>query len=265
VETELLLIKLGGSVITHKNKAFSPNLHNLYEISKVLAEFWIENPTQMCLVHGGGGFAHVVARQYAVQSTFFSKNKLGISLVTWSARKLNDRVIESLVDYNLPVFPLQTSALIVMDNKKLKINMRIMTTIVDAGWIPVLYGDMLPGEKEARIVSGERILELLCKKFDVEKIIVCTNTDGVLRDLRKPEMGVIESINPTNMRSISRRLQSSSAIDITGGMKDKVRVLYRIARKMGVKSQIINGTNPLILKDCLHNKNVVCTWIEGEI
>jgi isopentenyl phosphate kinase len=264
LERQLLLIKLGGSVITHKEEAFSPNLSNLYKIAKVLSDFWKETKTKMCIVHGGGSYAHAVATRYATPSTFYSKNKLGISLVTWSVRKLNDRVIESFVDYNIPVFPLQTSAMVSIYDSKLRINQQIIETLVSSGWIPVLHGDVLPDTREPRIVSGERVMELLCGIFDVKKIIVCTITNGVLLNLEKPEEGVIKLINPENIQSVSQKLQDSLAIDVTGGMKDKVRVLYDIATKHGVPSQIINGTNPLTLRDCLRDKHVVGTWITGD-
>jgi len=260
----MLLIKLGGSVITHKDKPFSPNLKNLYDIARVLSDYWRENPARkIFIVHGGGSFAHVVASQYTRYYPLTSENRRGISLISWSARKLNDRVVESLVDYDLPVFPLQTSSIFAAGKRGPKLNASIVKTIVGNGWIPVLYGDIILCEGEAQIVSGEKILEILCREFDVEKIIVCTNANGVLRDVNNPTMGIVDSINPKNIRSIMKKLGASSGIDVTGGMKEKVKILYRIAVVMGIKSQIINGTSPKALDDCLHNKNVAGTSIEG--
>ena len=128
----MLLIKIGGSVITHKRKPFEPNLKVLYEISKVIADYTMEHPKiKICLIHGGGSYAHAVACQYAAESTFFSQGKIGIPLVTWSARKLNDRVVESFFDYNVPVFPLQTSSMIgVNNNGELKLNSMILKSVL---------------------------------------------------------------------------------------------------------------------------------------
>lgn len=260
----MLLIKLGGSVITHKDKPFSPNLKNLYNIARVLSDFWRENLNkEIIIVHGGGSFAHVVASQYTRYFPLTSENRRGISLISWSARKLNDRVVESLVDYDLPVFPLQTSSIFAPEKRGPKLNASLVKIIVGNGWIPVLYGDIIPCEGEAQIISGEKILETLCKEFDVERIIVCTNADGVLRDVNNPTTGIVDSINPKNIRSIMKTLGASSGIDVTGGMKEKVKILYRIATVMGVKSQVINGTSPEALDECLHGRNVVGTSIEG--
>jgi len=260
----MILIKLGGSVITHKDKPLTPNLKNLYRISRVIANYWGESSRKsICIIHGGGSFAHVVASQYTHQLSLTLKNRRGISLITWSARKLNDRVVESFVDYDLPVFPLQTSSLFTFHKKGLKMHKNIVKVILQNEWIPILYGDVILGEVEAQILSGERILEALSRDFNVERIIVCTNTPGVLIDKNKPDKGIFKSINPKNIRSVIRMLGSSSGIDVTGGMKEKVRILYKIAVKRGIRSVIIDGTNPAILYDCLHDQDIIGTWIEG--
>jgi isopentenyl phosphate kinase len=184
--------------------------------------------------------------------------------VTWSARKLNDRVVESLFDYNVPVFPLQTSSIVSINNDKaLKLNTVIIKSVIDSGLIPILHGDILPHPSSPLILSGEKIIQLLVDEFQVEKIIMCTNTDGVFIDPQKPERGVINCIDESNYKLFSSSFRSSSAIDVTGGMKEKVDCLYEIAQKCKVPSQIINGTNPMILRDSLNNKDVVCTWIRG--
>lgn len=263
---KLLLVKLGGSVITHKNRPFSPNLESLHDIARVLADYWTENRTKnIIVIHGGGSFAHVAASRYTAGSALPSKDKMRISLITWAARKINDRVIESLIDYNLPVFPLQTSSIIAANGGRLRLDETIIKTTIKNGWIPVLYGDVIMGESEAQIASGERVIELLCKTLEVERIIVCTNTNGVLRNIEDPDMGTVESINPTNIRAMVRKLQASSGIDVTGGMKEKVRILYRIAVRMGIRSQIINGTNPVTLYDCLRGRKAAGTRIEGKL
>ena len=122
----------------------------------------------------------------------------------------------------------------------------------------------MPNPVKPIIVSGEKIIELISDEFEVDKIIICTNTDGVFVDPQNPKMGLIDCINKSNFALFSKSFKSSSAIDITGGMKEKVEVLYKIAVKRGISSQIINGTKPLILKDSLNNRDVICTWIRGD-
>ena len=240
----MLLIKLGGSVITHKEKPFSPNLINLYQIAKELSDYWQQLPPKsMMIVHGGGGFAHVVASQQQRSLELDSERKRAISLITWSARKLNDRVIESCVDYDLPVFPLQTSSMLTAGKKRLIINKALLDSILKNGWIPVLYGDIVPSADGGEIVSGEKIIETVCRDFDVDRILICTNVDGVLKDVNNPALGVVEKITRVNVMSVMRKMKGSSCPDVTGGMKEKVRILYRIATETGVSSQIMNGAN----------------------
>jgi len=257
----MILIKIGGSVITQKNEPFTPNLKNLYAVARTIAEYWSNGVSKtMCIIHGGGSFAHVVASQYIYRTTL---NRRGISLITWSARKLNDRVVESLIDFDLPAFPLQTSSLFFVSGGKPKMHTRVVREILNGTWIPVLYGDIVVGDGEAQILSGEEIIEALSEEFDIEKIIVCTDTSGVLVDKNKPEKGIFKSINPQNIQSVMKILGASSGIDVTGGMKQKVETLYRIATRKGISSVIIDGTDPKTLSNCLNNQNVVGTFIEG--
>ncbi|MFI5416812.1 MAG: gamma-glutamyl kinase, partial [Nitrososphaerales archaeon] len=50
----MILIKLGGSIITNKEKPLSPRISTIDKISKQLKK--IHEP--IILVHGGGSFGH---------------------------------------------------------------------------------------------------------------------------------------------------------------------------------------------------------------
>ena len=52
--TRTLLIKLGGSVITIKDRALTPNIQAIERLSHVLARL----SESLIIVHGGGSFGH---------------------------------------------------------------------------------------------------------------------------------------------------------------------------------------------------------------
>jgi isopentenyl phosphate kinase len=257
----MIVIKFGGSVVTHKNEPFTPNLKNLYGIARTLADYLDETEQkEMCIIHGGGSFAHVVASQHPNLTT---ADKRGISLITWSARKLNDRVVESLIDFDIPAFPLQTSSLFYVSEGKPQLCKGVLSGIIESGWIPVLYGDVIVGDNEAQIVSGEKIIEEISNKFDVKKIIVLTNVPGILLDVTKPNRGIIKVVNKKNIQYVTNLLGASSSIDVTGGMAQKVKTLYEISSKKSIKSVIIDGTDLVSFSNCLKNEIPKGTIIEG--
>ena len=60
MKSQLLLMKLGGSVITHKDRPLSPNFKVIKDLSHVLAS--VQMP--VVLVHGGGSFGHYWSVKY---------------------------------------------------------------------------------------------------------------------------------------------------------------------------------------------------------
>ena len=67
------ILKLGGSVITHKDKFFSPNHDNIVRLAKEVA---ISKQKSLIIVHGGGSFGHPVAKKYAISEGLKNSNQL---------------------------------------------------------------------------------------------------------------------------------------------------------------------------------------------
>ncbi len=258
----MIVIKLGGSVITQKDKPFTPDLNVLYEIAKVFGKFCKENPEQtVSLVHGGGSFAHVVASQYSDRSELTTKTKRGVALIAWSARKLNDRVIESLVDHDVPVFPLQTSSVFHLTKSGPKMNRDIFANTINNGWVPVLYGDIILGDGVVKILPGEEIVQGICSEFQVQKVIMCTNVPGVMRDINNPAAGIFDKINSGNLTEVLSTIEESYGIDVTGGMKQKVMEMHELAKEKDVSTLIIDGTDSAVLLESLRGDDSLGTLI----
>ncbi|MBS7631517.1 amino acid kinase, partial [Candidatus Bathyarchaeota archaeon] len=57
----LIILKLGGSVVTEKDKPVTPNKENIKRLSREIAE---AGEGELILIHGGGSYGHPVADEY---------------------------------------------------------------------------------------------------------------------------------------------------------------------------------------------------------
>jgi isopentenyl phosphate kinase len=241
----MLLIELDGDIITTKEYPFAPNTKALGNLAKELSDYWQTTKEQMIIIHGGGNFTHVAEGQFS-KNLAQSDNKKPAAL-TWAMRKLNDHVLESLADFNLPVYPLQTSALINIPCKFAVINQAVVKKTVALGYIPVLYSDIIPTETGGQVVSGEEIMELLYEHFTLTRIIVCSAMDGVPVDAKNTALGLVSRIDHNKINDVLDNLGNASLLNIMGTLEDKLKILYNVSVRAGVNTQIINGTKPGLL------------------
>ncbi|MGA3021078.1 MAG: hypothetical protein ABSD68_03970, partial [Candidatus Micrarchaeales archaeon] len=60
----LVLVKLGGSLITDKTSPFTPNLDVIKRLAKEIHEAREEKGMSLIIGHGGGSFPHKPAKDY---------------------------------------------------------------------------------------------------------------------------------------------------------------------------------------------------------
>jgi isopentenyl phosphate kinase len=85
----LILIKLGGSVITFKEKPLAANFEAIRSISYALASVKIP----IILIHGGGSFGHYWSVKYNMHSKPDQYDSHGISIVHESMIALNQIIV----------------------------------------------------------------------------------------------------------------------------------------------------------------------------
>ena len=260
----MLLLELDGDVIITRENPFSLNDKNICRLAKELADYWKMSKEKILLIHGGGNFTHVGGGQFSKSLQTGSEGKKPVSIKTWSMRKLNDRVLENLVDNNLPVFPLQTSSIVTVTNNLTTINCALLKKLVDLDYIPVLYGDIIPTASGGQVISEAIIAELIYEYFPINRIIVCSSMDGVPVNAQNPSMGFVSKINSENINQVLDNLGNSSLVNIKGAMQEELKIVYNVAVRAGVNAQIINGTKPGMLYQCLCGNESLGTFIEGQ-
>lgn len=262
--SRLTLIKLGGSLITDKNKPFHARRKVISRLANEICKAKRRGAGYLLIGHGAGSFGHVVAEKHNVQEGGSGEKFIkGIAEVSEAAIRLNRIVVEIFLKKKLSVFPFAPSSFILSENKEEKsFFVDPILKALKIGLLPVVYGDVIiDNKKKAHIFSTERILNLLAREFLDEfnnlTIIQCGDTKGVYDKERK----TIATIKSNELEEVKQSLTGSGGIDVTGGMLHKVEESGKLAEECGIKTFILDGTNPGSLKKALLGKKTDGTLI----
>ena len=255
---KVILIKLGGSIITDKNTPYKARPDVIRRLAKELKKI---KDVSVVLSHGVGSFAHTSAKKFGGKKGY--KSKWGIAKVAHDVMDINKIVMDILLEEGLPAVSLRPMSMMITDAGKLKNNLfEIVEETLNQGLMPVVYGDVIWDKKwKSTIYSGETTLNeigiyLSKRGFKVDKIIQVGETNGVYDDKGK----TIPSISKRNWKSIQQYVFNSRRADVTGAMKHKIENALLIANK-GIKTWITNGIIPNQLFNVLHGKNIRGTII----
>ena len=227
----MILIKLGGSIITNKQKPLTPNLSAINKIVSQLKK--IKEP--IIVVHGGGSFGHYWSVRYDMHAKPGEYNKKGVSVVKNSMIALNKIILDSFLKNGLNPYCLPPTDFM-LGNKADQKKVREIAKIAKAGLVPISYGDVMwYGKNKFYILSGDKIMGILSKILKPRLVIFTLNVDGVYSDMRsKKLLREIKGKNPEI---------SEVEMDVTGGMSRKIKEAISIS-KSGTKVLLVNGNNP---------------------
>lgn len=246
--TTLYFIKLGGSLITDKKTARTPNIsviqNCLSQIKRALAE---RTNLRVILAHGQGSFAHIPAKKYSTHLGLISpQSQMGYALTQHEVVQLNQIVIAQGLELDIPLIPFFPSCTVMMSDRSTSIlDPSILEASLERGFIPISTGDVvIDTERGCGIWSADRVLPeyalaLKTSGWKVKEIIHATITPGVFHDFRNPSLGIIPEITPQSYQLLSSQVGEAEATDVTGGMRDKVKLCVDIADK-GIPSVILH-------------------------
>ncbi len=227
----MILIKLGGSIITNKEKPLSPRMVTITRIASQLRR--IKEP--FVIVHGGGSFGHYWSVKYDMHTKPAKYNMHGVSVVKNSMVELNKIILDILEKSNLNPYCLPPTDFM-SGNKPIPVKIKEIGKIASSGLVPVTFGDALwYGNKKSYILSGDKIMSILAKFLRPRLSIFVLNVDGLYSDLKSQKL-----IRQMNGEAFSAK---DVSMDVTGGMSRKVEEATAIS-KIGLKVFFVNGNHP---------------------
>ena len=259
----LILIKLGGSVITDKSREYFAREANITRLAKEIKGASKTFKGAMIIGHGSGSFAHTPASLYKTKEGLVnSKSLFGMCVTEEAARLLNSIVIKKCISQKLSVFSFSPASFLSSDAKVyLKSYIDPVKKALEIGVIPVVYGDVIIDKKiGCTIFSTEKVLSILAKKLQKDykiRIIYVTDVDGVYNEKGK----VVPQISDKNFKSLRPSIVGARGVDVTGGMVHKVEEALNLAKKTGIKTLIINGTKKNLLRNAILDKKTEGTLV----
>jgi len=246
----MILIKLGGSVITNKGKPLSPRRKSIDKIVRTLKK--INEP--IVIVHGGGSYGHYWSIKYDMHAKPAKYSTHGVSVVKNSMIELNKIILDSFLKNKLNPYCLPPTDFI-SGNKPITKKIKMIEKIARSGFIPVTYGDALwYGQKKSFILSGDRIMSVLATILKPRLSIFVINVDGLYSNIKTKKL----------IRELKGRkpLISKSSKDVTGGMNRKVDEAIKISKK-DMNVFFVNGNKPERIIDAINRKKFHGTLFRG--
>lgn len=216
----MIVLKLGGSVITEKDRPETVDEEALETAAKSIGEA----KESLVLVHGGGSFGHHHAERHGVTETDGTYDGEAIAAIHDAMRRLNDQVLAALRDSGTSPIGVHPLAVGHRDETgTLTLPTAQLGVMIREGFLPVVHGDLIAhAGAGATVLSGDEIVVRVAESLDADRVGLCSDVPGVL----DPDGSVIESIGSYD--EVSAMLGRSGATDVTGGMAAKIRALTEL-------------------------------------
>jgi isopentenyl phosphate kinase len=254
----LLFCKLGGSVLTDKERPHTARPEVIARLSEEVACALAARPElRLVLGHGSGSFGHAVARRTGTRAGVQGQaGWLGFVEVAAEAARLNRIVTDALLSAGVPAWSLAPSALARCEAGRLvALDLEPVQEALAHGLVPLVYGDVaLDRVLGGTIVSTEQVLAYLARELHPQRLILVSDVDGIFAgDPRPdPEAAPVPEITEANWPEVCAVLGGSRATDVTGGMRSKAEEMVRLVHELpGLEVHILSGERPGALERAL--------------
>ena len=237
----MILIKLGGSIITNKERPLSARRKAIESILKQIKK--INEPK--IIVHGGGSYGHYWSVKYDMHTKPAKYDARGVAIVKNSMIELNKIILDIAVKNRINAYCLPPTDFM-NGNRSIKNKILTMNDISKSGLTPITFGDALWfGQKKSYILSGDVIMTTIAKVLKPRLSIFVLNVDGVYSDLKTKKL-IYDFKKEKPTISISK-------MDVTGGMTRKITEAVKIS-KSGLNVFFTNGNKPQRITDAVSGK-----------
>lgn len=254
----LTFIKLGGSLITNKQRSFSARQDVITRLVQEIQRAQNAVPDlQIILGHGSGSFGHTEAQKYHTHLGVQNAEEWhGFVQVRRQADVLHRIVMDALWSAGLNALSFPPSAMAVTSNHTdTCMDLQPLQLALQHGLMPVVFGDVVFDQiMGGTILSTEAILSHLCDQLPIQRILIAGIEKGVWKNSDDPHT-IFSSLTPAQYSAHRENIQGSIATDVTGGMRSKVENLFSILQKHpDMETVIFSGEEPNALYHALTGK-----------
>jgi isopentenyl phosphate kinase len=256
----MILIKLGGSIVTDKTqyRVFNGNaVRRLCKEIKYSGE-------EVIVVHGAGSFGHILAKEYSLQDGYSDKNQIqAVTKVQIDVRELNLMIVNELLNAGIPAISMPPGSCFVMKHGKLRIEYQeVLNAASKLGIMPVMFGDVVfDRSKGFGICSGDHIMEVLCDIYSPKKVVFVSDVDGLYdKDPKTNQDSML--LNEVTFDTLKKISADSTVDDVTGGVRAKIESMLRMTTPER-DCVLINGSVDGRLYSVLKGERAISTTARG--
>jgi isopentenyl phosphate kinase len=233
--TELVFLKLGGSLITDKTQPYTPRLDKLAGLALQISTALSRTPgLRLVLGHGSGSFGHTAAKQHGTRNGVHNaEGWRGFAEVHFQAEQLNHHVMDALHNAGISALAFPPSgAVIASDGQVALWETTPIRMALTNGILPVVYGDTVFDEvRGGTILSTEDLFQFLARQLTPERILLAGLEAGVWADF-PARTRLLNEISPKSYAAMRAGLGAAVGTDVTGGMESKVRQMLALIQEM---------------------------------
>ena len=228
---DLILMKLGGSVITNK-KSQTPKCRK-ENITKIAGTISKSNK-KIIIVHGAGSYAHPLAKKYKIGNGLDGTDEQleAIAKAKKQMRELNQLFCKSLAEVGLDcesIIP-SKSMKINHENELIHFPKREFDKIISMGKVAITFGDVVNTmENNVGILSGDTLLLKLAELYKPKRTFFVMDYPGVVKgSLDADEIEIHNKINSKFVNKVSIHNEGDRP-DVTGGLLNKIKCALQIS------------------------------------
>jgi len=189
-------------------------------VVSALSEEIASSDQKVVVVHGGGSFGHVVAKQHGISSDAAEAPAVGVAQTRGAMYELNRMVCKTMMEFKLNPYPFSPFDAVGRAGKVQVANW--LRGLLKEGLTPVTFGDVSLTPGGFKVLSGDVIMQELSKIVAPERAVFALDVDGVYEENTRV---IIPELSPSKIR----RMAVPGGDDATGGMKLKLDVAAKIA------------------------------------
>ncbi len=229
---DLILMKLGGSLITNK-QSDTPKYHN--DIMRKIANIISESNKKIIIVHGVGSYGHPIAKKYNIDKGIdeTSEQKEAIIKARNQIRDLNKLLCCKIMEKGVKcdsIIPSETMELNIHRELE-EIPKEKFDKILSKNKIAITFGDIVnTKEGNVSILSGDTLLLKLAQVYKPKRTYFIMDYPGVVKgSLNSKKIKIYKKIDSAFIKSISIT-EHKNRPDVTGGLLNKIKCALEISK-----------------------------------
>src|SRR5437899_9539685 len=176
----MLLVKLGGSVLTEKARLRTPRRAAIRRLAAELAS--VRKP--LLVVDGAGSYGHILASRHRLKdggST--SAKRAAAARVQADVRELDRLVVDALNRAGFAAVPIAPSVVLTLDDGGVStMDLTSFLEFSSLGFTPVTFGDVVRDLRRGfSVCSGDLLMFELARAFRPHRAFPAAHRDGLFR------------------------------------------------------------------------------------